>query len=304
MNLLRISFLLFFIMPTVIVANDGYSSVNYFDINSYKTKLKKNEFDSLFKTESDKKDFKKLRKFLNEKRDLENTLSIEMYDLSLKNYTTLVRNYEELIFKLDNSIKNKTNDSIELYIHEYMRYFDEYTDDELYEEGEFYDIIFAKENSIKLSRDDILEKISFLKEKNKTYRKTEKEKQQLSRNLRIVRNDISSCEKQIDYALAPEYEKQNFRKAISGYFSALIGFLLAAFFVVVYFTSTNNLSSLLLSGNGLQFITLFVLIIAIILFGILGILEGRELAAILSGISGYILGKGITPPTKSVPPTP
>lgn len=40
-----------------------------------------------------------------------------------------------------------------------------------------------------------------------------------------------------------------------------------------------------------EFITLFVLIISIILFGILKILEGRELAAILSGIAGYILGK-------------
>ncbi|MDI9882750.1 hypothetical protein [Flectobacillus longus] len=35
------------------------------------------------------------------------------------------------------------------------------------------------------------------------------------------------------------------------------------------------------------------MIISTILFGILGILEGRELSAILSGISGFILGKGL-----------
>lgn len=50
---------------------------------------------------------------------------------------------------------------------------------------------------------------------------------------------------------------------------------------------------LLLGNNGLQFITIFVLIIAIILFGILGVIDDTELAAILSGISGYVLGKNI-----------
>jgi hypothetical protein len=40
---------------------------------------------------------------------------------------------------------------------------------------------------------------------------------------------------------------------------------------------------------------MFVLIIAVILFGILGVLEAKELTAILSGVSGYILGKGAKP---------
>jgi hypothetical protein len=60
--------------------------------------------------------------------------------------------------------------------------------------------------------------------------------------------------------------------------------------------SGEDLSKELLGGNGLQFVTLFVLIIAVILFGILDILQGSELAAILAGISGYILGKGVNPP--------
>jgi hypothetical protein len=41
----------------------------------------------------------------------------------------------------------------------------------------------------------------------------------------------------------------------------------------------------------LQFITLFSLIIAIILFGLTDVLQGRELAALPGGISGYILGR-------------
>jgi hypothetical protein len=77
-----------------------------------------------------------------------------------------------------------------------------------------------------------------------------------------------------------------------------VGALLIFFFVFISRKSETNLAKdFLSSGNGLQFITLFSLIIAIILFGGLGVLEGRELAAILSGISGYILGKGIQRPS-------
>lgn len=76
-------------------------------------------------------------------------------------------------------------------------------------------------------------------------------------------------------------------------FLGLIALILICFFSVIYLKSDLTLSKDLLGGYGLQFITLFVLIIAIILFGILDILKGSELAAMLSGISGYILGKGI-----------
>ncbi|MCZ8215454.1 MAG: hypothetical protein O9262_04400, partial [Cyclobacteriaceae bacterium] len=111
-------------------------------------------------------------------------------------------------------------------------------------------------------------------------------------NLNNIKQDIYDCRNEIDSALAPEYKEQEFRITISICFAALIGVLLCVFFFIVFKKSDSTLSKDLLSGNGLQFITLFVLIIAIVLFGILNILQGSELAAILSGISGYILGKG------------
>jgi hypothetical protein len=43
----------------------------------------------------------------------------------------------------------------------------------------------------------------------------------------------------------------------------------------------------------MQFITIFSLVIAIILFGITGILESKELSALLVGLSGFILGRGV-----------
>jgi hypothetical protein len=78
----------------------------------------------------------------------------------------------------------------------------------------------------------------------------------------------------------------------------MIGLLLLGFFLIIAFKSDKNIGRQFLGDSGLQFVTMFVLIIAVILFGILGILEAKELTAILSGVSGYILGKG----AKSTPP--
>jgi hypothetical protein len=290
MNLLKITFLLFFIIPAAIMANDGYLNV-YFD--NYTEKSENPEFKDQFDSESDKRNFKKLREFLNEKHYLETTISMELDDLDYYKLRERVGSYDEIISGLEQTIKKFTGDTIELDINEYEKYFE----NENYDDWRYYDEKQDKKEFIKVSKNDIKERIIWLEERIVKYETREK---QLSDNLRHVKSDIYDCESQIDYALAPEYERQKFRKAISMYFALLIGFLLAAFFIVVYRKSDNKLSSSLLSGNGLQFITLFVLIIAIILFGILGVLEGRELAAILSGISGYILGKGIKEPELSI----
>ncbi len=115
-----------------------------------------------------------------------------------------------------------------------------------------------------------------------------------------IKNDISNAQLRIDSLYGQLYDDGNFKVWITGIFSSIVGALLLFFFVFITRMSETNLAKdFLSSGNGLQFITLFSLIIAIILFGVLGVLEGRELAAILSGISGYILGKGIIKPTES-----
>lgn len=114
----------------------------------------------------------------------------------------------------------------------------------------------------------------------------------LSDNIDHLEHDLRQSEAAIDAALAPEYQSQKFRLWVSAFFSGLIAIMIGSFFATIYKKSGDDIGSLLLSDGGLQFITIFVLIIAIILFGILNILEGRELAAILSGIAGYILGRG------------
>ncbi len=73
-------------------------------------------------------------------------------------------------------------------------------------------------------------------------------------------------------------------------FSALVALVIGSFFIITYKTGIGG--QILAGDSGIQFVTLFALIIAIILFGVLKILEGKELAALLGGLSGYILGRG------------
>lgn len=297
MSLLKISFLLFFIIPTAILANDDYLSVNYFDLNTYKVEPITTQFDSLFDRKEDKNNFKKLREFLNEKYDLENSIVIEMEDFHYYKLREGISNYDRIVSKLDKKIKKATRDSVELNINEYEKYFE----NQNYDNWGSYDESSDEEALISLSKDDVKKRMTSLEKIITKCRTIEKN---LSNKLKNVRNDIDKCQNQIDYTLVPEYKRQEFRTDISWYFSWLMALLIGAFFLVVYSKSNKYSSEVLLNSNGLQFITLFVLIIAIILFGILGILEGRELSAIISGISGYILGKGITPPTTTPPATP
>ncbi len=115
-----------------------------------------------------------------------------------------------------------------------------------------------------------------------------------------VHTDMVKAQERVDKMYGELYDEGNFRMWITCIFSICVGGLLLFFFVfITKRAETALVKDFLASGNGLQFITLFSLVIAVILFGVLGILEGRELAAILSGISGYILGKGIQSPLQS-----
>jgi hypothetical protein len=85
-------------------------------------------------------------------------------------------------------------------------------------------------------------------------------------------------------------EKTSYFRLFMGLgFMILTGGIIAGFFILA---KPGNIRTVLFTNDrGLQFITLFSLVIAIILFGLLNILEGRELSALLGGLSGYILGR-------------
>lgn len=102
---------------------------------------------------------------------------------------------------------------------------------------------------------------------------------------------ILSLDDVINSGLLTTDANNKFKLYITIAFSALIGTVIIGFFSMVMFE--RKFRDILFSNDSaLQFVTLFSLIIAIILFGVVNILEGRELSALLGGLSGYILGRG------------
>lgn len=252
------------------------------------------QFYNFFSSQDKLKDVALLRSFRQEKKSLEDYL---------QNYVGVHpevtdTNVNELLTKqISNLEKKKAKNK-----------------DQITVEGEIYyspnDIEY--EDSVIMNVDEI-DRLIDKKQKEKIALRAEFKEYLFTKiNLSRVRKDIADCENQIDELLGQIYQKQDFKSTISISFSALIGLLLLIYFFVLYNkrqrvledgtfpAGFTPLSKELLSGNGLQFITLFVLIIAVILFGILNILKGGELAAILSGISGYILGKGTANELESI----
>ena len=115
----------------------------------------------------------------------------------------------------------------------------------------------------------------------------------LERSQDNLNKDRDAAEKAIQSIYTVEKGNQEYKKTISLYYAIIIFALILISFYFLFRKSSAEIGNDFLNGNGLQFIALFAIIISTILFGILGILEGKELAAILSGIAGFILGKGL-----------
>lgn len=113
----------------------------------------------------------------------------------------------------------------------------------------------------------------------------------LRKSVDLKNQKMSILETVIDSKLQRDIVTQNFKTQISLLFAGLVGLVIIGFFVIAYIDT--SIRAAIFGGNsGIQFVTLFSLIIAIILFGLTGILADKELAALLGGLSGYILGRG------------
>lgn len=116
------------------------------------------------------------------------------------------------------------------------------------------------------------------------------QKDSLSKILVDKKMKLVQTENQIAQLMIPRLSQQNFMFWSSISFVLLMGVLLATFFYVVSRDTTIR-QKIFGSDSGIQFITLFSIVIAIIIFGLTGILEGKELSALLGSVAGYILGK-------------
>jgi hypothetical protein len=97
-------------------------------------------------------------------------------------------------------------------------------------------------------------------------------------------------EEKIVDLLIPDSQRNSFKLTLSVAYAIIVSLLIGGFFFVVAKDATVR-AAIFTQQSGIQFITLFSLVIAIILFGILEILKDKELAALLGGLSGYILGR-------------
>lgn len=108
--------------------------------------------------------------------------------------------------------------------------------------------------------------------------------------MKAKEKELFEIESKISDSLDRDVVAQDFKAQISAYFALLVGFMIACFFGIAFYDKAVR--NTIFSGQaGMQFVTIFLLIIAIILFGITGILGDKELSALLGGLSGYILGK-------------
>jgi hypothetical protein len=97
-----------------------------------------------------------------------------------------------------------------------------------------------------------------------------------------------------------KYQIDDFNKLIVVIFAYILAGLLVGFYVLLIWKSHEPVAKDFLAGSGLQFMALFALIICIAMFGVKGIIDGKELATMLSAIAGFILGKSY--PEKKQPP--
>ncbi len=100
---------------------------------------------------------------------------------------------------------------------------------------------------------------------------------------------LSKIDESISELIMSSDAERFFRLEMGVGFLALVTLLIVCFFI--FGSRSGSMKEIFKDDRGLQFITLFSLVIAITMFGLLNILEGKELAALLGGLSGYILGR-------------
>jgi hypothetical protein len=116
------------------------------------------------------------------------------------------------------------------------------------------------------------------------------------------RRRLFSVEQKIASLFDASRDVNQFRSNATYTFGILVFIVVGGFYVIAWYK--HGVAETIFAGElGMQFITLFLIVIAIILFGIMGTLEGKELAALLGGLSGYILGRAGTSKRSEAPPT-
>lgn len=139
-------------------------------------------------------------------------------------------------------------------------------------------------------RTDIEQRIKAITERQQRLATNRDEQRKKRDELEIRQARLVELEDRIGVALSTGTNQYVYRTVVSLIYAAIVAFLVLQFFRVVQ-QNEEVRKSIFTGDTGIQFITLFSIVIAVILFGILEILGANELSALLGGLSGYILGK-------------
>jgi hypothetical protein len=121
-----------------------------------------------------------------------------------------------------------------------------------------------------------------------------KQQEDASREQVDLQETLGGIDDMVNQLFISNDAEQGFKLSMSRTFAILVGVVIVGFFLVAI--SNEEIKKTIFSNEaGIQFITLFAIVIAVILFGIIGVLQDKELSALLGGLSGYILGKSHPP---------
>lgn len=270
--------LLLFLIPSCAFALDGNDDniLGDYYVQLYKSQEYFPDFSQKFSSSADKSNYKKLRGYLNNKEEICRILRMagDEYYYGLSYSKLYATDYIQGL--QDEVLTHSKKDIISLRINSIRPSFNYNGNFKV----AYIDSVILPTIKLRYEEEekrDSINQIAYI---------------QIQKNIEAIKQDIFQAEQAIFQSLSPETRDQDFRMWVSLTFSGLIAILLFSFFWIIYKRSDKSLAKAMLTDSGLQFITVFILIIAIILFGILSVIGGSELAAILSGISGYILGKG------------
>lgn len=127
-------------------------------------------------------------------------------------------------------------------------------------------------------------------ERSKTLFALNAEREAIAAQLLSFQRLLGSIDDMVNQLFIASDATNSFKLRMSIAFSALVGVVIVGFFGIAW--SNDEIKKTIFANEaGIQFITVFSIVIAVILFGIIGVLESKELSALLGGLSGYILGK-------------
>lgn len=157
------------------------------------------------------------------------------------------------------------------------------------------DLSSSSFEQLKQRRADVDQRLKSFLEREARVAELEKEKQRKQDGVRALETTLVELEEAISGEIGLGANQYLYRTVVSLIYAGIVAFLVMKFFRVIE-KDANVKANIFAGDTGIQFITLFSIVIAVILFGILEILGANELSALLGGLSGYILGKtGIKP---------